>query len=62
VEEIAEEIKSHGVDMLLVGDTVAAAVHAAEKCLIAPSDVPDIRRETDIDHEGKPSADRLASV
>jgi hypothetical protein len=48
--------------MVLVGDTVAAAVHAAEKCLIAPSDVPDIRRETDIDHEGKPSADRLASV
>ena len=62
VEAIAEEVKEAGVDMLLVSDTVVAAVHAAEKDLISPSDLPAIRKETDIDHEEKPSADRLAPV
>ncbi len=62
VEGIAEEIREHGVDMLLVRDTVAAAVHAAEKGFILPSELKSIRRETDIDQEEQPSPDRLAPV
>jgi phosphatidate phosphatase APP1 len=62
VEELAEEIREHGVDMLLVEHTVAAAVHAAEKGLISARDVADIRREANLDHEDEPSADRLAPV
>ena len=62
VEEIAEEIREHGVDMLLVGDTVAAAVHAAEKGFIVPSELPGIRRETNIDQDVEPTPDRLAPV
>jgi phosphatidate phosphatase APP1 len=63
VEDIAEEIREHGVDMLLVKDTVAAAVHAAEKGFILPSELRDIRREADIDQEeDETSADRLAPV
>lgn len=62
VEAIAEEIKEHGVDMLLVSDTVVAAVHAAEKGFIAPDDLPEIRKETNLDHETEPATDRLAPV
>ncbi len=62
VETIAEEIKAHGVDLLLVESTVVAAAHAAEKGWISPNDLPDIRKETDIDHAEKPSEDRLAPV
>jgi phosphatidate phosphatase APP1 len=62
VETIAEEIKAHGVDLLLVETTVVAAAHAAEKGWISPNDLPDIRKETDIDHAEKPSEDRLAPV
>ncbi len=62
VEQIAEEIRAHGVDMLLVADTVAAAVHAAEKGFIAAGELPEIRRETNLDHEDKPTAGRLAPV
>lgn len=62
VEEIANEVKEHGVDMLLVQDTVAAAVHAAEKDLISPSELKEIRHETEIDHDDEPTADRLAPV
>ena len=60
VEELAREVKEHDVDMLLVQDTTVAAVHAAEKGLIDPKVLPKIRRKTDMDHEGKPSADQLA--
>jgi len=62
VETIAQEVKDHGVDMLLVHDTVVAAVHAAEKGLIAPDDLPEIRRETNRDHETRPPAEQSASV
>lgn len=62
IEVIAEEIKAHGVDMLLVENTVVAAAHAAEKGWISPNDLPDIRKETDIDRAEKPTEDRLAPV
>lgn len=62
VEVIAEEIKAHGVDLLLVENTVVAAVHAAEKGWISPNDLPDIRQETDIDRAEESSEDRLAPV
>ena len=62
VEALAKEVKEHGVDMLLVQNTTVAAVHAAEKGLIPPGVLPEIRRETEIDHEDKPSSDRLAPV
>ncbi len=62
VEDIAREVEEHGVDMLLVQNTAVAAVHAAEKGLIVPAVVPNIRRETEIDHDDKPSTGRLAPV
>ncbi|MCA9072271.1 MAG: DUF2183 domain-containing protein [Planctomycetaceae bacterium] len=62
VSEIAKEVQEHGVDMLLVHDTVAAAIHAAEKGLISPNQLDEIRRETEIDHDDHPSPDRLAPV
>jgi phosphatidate phosphatase APP1 len=62
VEIIAEEIKALGVDLLLVENTVVAAVHAAEKGWISPNDLPDIRKETDIDRAEESSEDRLAPV
>lgn len=62
VEEIAREVKSQDVDLLLVQDTVAAAVHAAEKGLISPTQLQEIRSETNIDHKDHPSNNRLAPV
>lgn len=56
VEDFAKEVKEHGVDMLLVQDTVVAAVHAAEKGLISPTQLGEIRRETEIDRDEESTA------
>jgi phosphatidate phosphatase APP1 len=40
VHTIADELRSLGVEMLLVTDTAEAARHAAERCLIAPGALP----------------------
>jgi phosphatidate phosphatase APP1 len=45
VQRIAAKMKSLGVPMLLVPDTVAAAEHAASMGLISPSEVREIYRE-----------------
>jgi phosphatidate phosphatase APP1 len=46
VHAIAREVRSLGVEMLLVPDTVAAAEHAAQEGLITPDALPDVRRAT----------------
>jgi phosphatidate phosphatase APP1 len=45
VTEIAEEIKNQGVEMMLVRDTIEAAVHAVSKGWILESDVGYIAEE-----------------
>jgi phosphatidate phosphatase APP1 len=45
VRALAREIGGVGVPMLLVKDTVAAAVHAAERGWIDPDRLPDVREE-----------------
>jgi phosphatidate phosphatase APP1 len=45
VQALAEEIRQEGVPLLLVNDTVAAAVHAAESGWIDPARLPDVREE-----------------
>lgn len=45
VQALAREVEHEGVPMLLVKDTVAAAVHAAERGWIDPDRLPDIREE-----------------
>jgi phosphatidate phosphatase APP1 len=45
VQALAAEIESEGIPMLLVKDTVAAAVHAAERGWIDPGRLPDVREE-----------------
>ncbi len=66
VEEIAEELKAHNVEMLLVEDTHAAAIHAVKLGLISETDLEEIRRETRIDKDDnpsdKPTDERLAPV
>ena len=54
VQALAREIEHEGVPMLLVKDTVAAAVHAAERGWIDPDRLPDIREEKKKD-EAAPS-------
>ncbi len=43
VHAIADELKNVGVEMLLTGDTLEAAEHAAEKGLISPNVLPALR-------------------
>ena len=45
VQALAEEIRHEGVPLLLVKDTVAAAVHASERGWIDPGRLPDVREE-----------------
>lgn len=45
VHAIAEEIGALGVEMLLVRDTEAAALHAADHGFIDPAELPNIRAE-----------------
>jgi phosphatidate phosphatase APP1 len=45
VLELAKEVRDEGVAMLLVKDTEAAAVHAAEEGWILPERLPDVREE-----------------
>jgi phosphatidate phosphatase APP1 len=45
VQALAREIEHEGIPMLLVQDTVAAAVHAAERGWIDPARLPDVREE-----------------
>ena len=44
VHAIARQVRSFGVEMLLVSNTAAAAEHAASRGLIPPEALPDIRR------------------
>ena len=44
VRSIARQVRSFGVEMLLVPNTAAAAEHAAERGLIASDTLPDVRR------------------
>ncbi len=45
VEAIAAELAGEGVEMVLIADTVAAALHAAARGFIDPAALPDIRGE-----------------
>ena len=51
VHETAEKVRALGVDMLLVKDTRAAALHAAQHGLIAREALPEIRHEREEDIE-----------
>ena len=44
VHAIARQVRSFGVEMLLVPNTAAAAEHAASRGLISPESLPDLRR------------------
>lgn len=46
VDEAVHQAAAVGVEMLLVKDTVAAAIHAAERGLITPEALPAVRQET----------------
>lgn len=52
VNAIAEKVAALGTPMLLVKDTVAAAVHAAAHGFISPEALPSIRRERAADAKG----------
>ena len=54
VEQIAEEIREQGVDMLLIPDTLVAALHAAEKDFIADSSLIDIEASVKADLPSNP--------
>jgi phosphatidate phosphatase APP1 len=58
VEAIAHAAEA-SVDLLLVEDTVAAAVHAAEHGLIAPEALPDIRQERTEDKKEPDTLEKL---
>ncbi|WP_207955706.1 phosphatase domain-containing protein [Rubrobacter marinus] len=47
VHAIARQVRSFGVEMLLVPNTAAAAEHAADRGLISPDALPKIRRASD---------------
>ncbi len=51
VSELAEALKSEGVEMLLVKDTVAAAIHAAERGYIDAESIPEIRAAKKVDED-----------
>ena len=46
VHAIARQVRSFGVEMLLVPDTAAAAEHAASRGLISPESLPELRRKS----------------
>ncbi|HVR44095.1 MAG TPA: phosphatase domain-containing protein [Thermoanaerobaculia bacterium] len=53
VARLAEALRRDtGVDMILVGDTIAAAEHALSQGWIAPDDLPRIRGEKEEDEKG----------
>src|SRR5690606_28392870 len=54
VEQIANEIREQGVDMLLIPDTLVAASHAAEKGFIAESSLVDIATSVQADLPSNP--------
>lgn len=54
VEQIANEIREQGVDMLLIPDTLVAANHAAEKGFIAESSLVDIEASVQADLPSNP--------
>lgn len=53
VRAISEEMRSLGIPMLLVNDTVEAAEHAASQSLVSPSALKDIREEREEDAGGR---------
>lgn len=53
VRKLAEEAHTFDVPMLLIPDTEAAAVHAAESGFIDPAELPNIRAEKAKDEVGK---------
>jgi phosphatidate phosphatase APP1 len=59
VHRLAEEVRSQGVDMLLVEDTEAAAEHAAAHGFIDQDALPEIRGDKARD-QGEPSAEEQA--
>ena len=60
-EAVAMELREQGVDMLVVPDTTAAAVHAAESGLIDPAALDEIRRDSEANAE-RPSSSPQAAV
>jgi phosphatidate phosphatase APP1 len=58
VEKLAAELKELGVEMLLVKDTVEAALHAAERGYIDPESIPEIRASKKVD-EGTETAEAI---
>lgn len=53
VRGISEEMRSLGVPMLLVGDTVAAAGHAVSRGLIPPDALEEVREDREEDAGGR---------
>ncbi len=51
IQRVAERMEAHGVPLLLVPDSYAAAEHAAAQGFIPPEALPDIRRERDEDEQ-----------
>lgn len=54
VQQIAEEIREYGVDMLLIPDTLVAAKHAVEKGFIPQSTLTDIEQAVENDLPSNP--------
>jgi len=61
VEKLAAELKGLGVEMLLVKDTVAAALHAAERGYIDPETIPEIRAAKKVD-EGAETTEEISGT
>jgi phosphatidate phosphatase APP1 len=49
VAGIANNLKTKGIEMILIKNTAEAAIHALEKGLISQSHIPDIFKEIDMD-------------
>jgi phosphatidate phosphatase APP1 len=49
IEAVRERVRALGAEMLLVPDTKAAAVHAAERGYIKSAKLPEVRKEAQID-------------
>jgi phosphatidate phosphatase APP1 len=62
VQAIAEQLRAEGIEMLLVKDTEAAALHAVQNGYISPDDIPSIDAEKRANQQAKTDLELVEEI